>query len=135
MSTSHTPGPWRLDTWKYADGRELLTVQTDVDAIAQVSNLWVPDVRAAEQESNARLIAAAPEMLAALKAGLGLAEEAVELRELSDDPDDREMLDLYREHVAAMRAAIHKAEGRGAATIAPWDGRPDHMARKRGMVD
>jgi hypothetical protein len=50
------------------DAREVPTIQTDRDAVAQVLDLWPPDERKAERDANAHLIAAAPEMREALTA-------------------------------------------------------------------
>jgi hypothetical protein len=64
----HTPGPWRIETWTYQNAREVITIQTDKDAVATVCNLWRDnDDSTVEGVANARLIAAAPEMLAALE--------------------------------------------------------------------
>ena len=72
---THTSGPWRVENWKYPNSKEvarrdgIVTIVTESDAIAQLCNLWRPDDDPAETISknevmaNARLIAAAPEML------------------------------------------------------------------------
>ena len=68
--SKHTPGPWRVEDWQYpATGREHVpTVQTDTDAIAEALPLWHDtEDREAERLANARLIAAAPELLEALQ--------------------------------------------------------------------
>jgi hypothetical protein len=69
---SYTPGPWRVETWNYGKStgseREVPTIQTDRDAIAQALDLWPPDERQAERDANARLIARAPTMHALLTA-------------------------------------------------------------------
>lgn len=70
METKHTPGPWRVDVWKYSMAtppRECPTIVAEKDAIAEVFALWCPDDREAERIANAHLIAAAPELLAALE--------------------------------------------------------------------
>jgi hypothetical protein len=65
---THTPGPWRIENWIYQNAREVVTIQTDKDAIATACNLWRDgDDSTFEVMANARLIAAAPEMLAALE--------------------------------------------------------------------
>ena len=65
----HTPGPWRLEWWEYKGRREpVLTVRTDADAVAQVMGLWRDGADDSdERQANARLIAAAPDLLAALE--------------------------------------------------------------------
>lgn len=62
MKTEHTKGPWEIETKgsrHFIDGADQLTV-------AYVDRAGVRDRQ--EIEANARLIAAAPELLAALKA-------------------------------------------------------------------
>lgn len=63
----HTPGPWRKDLWKrQSDDKDMTVIIGGADAVAFVEPLWCLDERVAECEANARLIAAAPELLAAL---------------------------------------------------------------------
>ena len=73
---THTQGPWRVEDWKYTDSRlawrrdGVPTIVGANDAIAEVFNLYRPnaeDDAESEALANARLIAAAPEMLAALQ--------------------------------------------------------------------
>lgn len=88
----HTPGPWRIEVWHYTNGdRQVPTIQTDKDAIAQLYDLWPPDEREGERDANALLIAAAPDLLHACK----LARAA-----LPSGPE-----------LAAVMAAIEKAGG------------------------
>lgn len=95
-----TPGPWQMD---YPDGWGGVFVES-VDAtkgkpliasLYERESAFPPDDE--ERKANARLIAAAPDLLAALKA-LEWAVDGLE----------------YAEEVAAARAAIAKATG-GAA--------------------
>jgi hypothetical protein len=68
VRAQHTAGPWRVELWKYDDGKRIVpTVQNDSDAVAQITDLWCPDDRTAERDANARLIASAPDMLASLQ--------------------------------------------------------------------
>jgi hypothetical protein len=70
VAATHTPGPWKADRWDIGTGeakRPQIVVQSATDCVAYIQTLWVPDVRHAEEMANARLIAAAPEMLEALK--------------------------------------------------------------------
>jgi|688.fasta_scaffold1232921_2 hypothetical protein len=65
---THTQGPWRIETWIYQNARESVTIQTDKDAIATACNLWRDgDDSTFEVMANARLIAAAPDLLEALQ--------------------------------------------------------------------
>lgn len=114
-TTKHTPGPWRIETWNYDKAtppREALMVQTDRDAVAEVCNIWQNaneverrDVEA-EKQANARLIAAAPALLAALV-------ELIEQLEGIGIPDwhGAEGLSLTQ-----ARAAIAKATGKEVET-------------------
>jgi len=83
--TKHTPGPWKV-----IDGNE---VYSGVTPIAQS---WAT---VDEQEANARLIAAAPELLSALKA----LKEQLESEEA--DGHNRTV------HLIVIDSAIAKAEG------------------------
>ena len=94
----YTPGPWEVDT-----SRLLASVNTAPMnqqhkhiAMANYFNSVEPETRVTEQEclANARLIAAAPELLEACKAALKLANEMSEG-------------DLYDQ----IKNAITKAEG------------------------
>ena len=61
MNTKHTPGPWKHQgVAAYANGATI-AVATGLHSIATIQE------RLAEQEANAKLIAAAPELLAALQ--------------------------------------------------------------------
>jgi len=69
---THTPGPWQIQFWNDSSRpsrRDTPVITTGKDAIGELFNLWDEDGedREAERLANARLIAAAPEMLAALQ--------------------------------------------------------------------
>lgn len=114
----HTPGPWEIGT--STRGYEVCTIhgverQPTEDGLGQswvyvfppriIDGEWHwPDE--AEQLANARLIAAAPELLEALREWLD-ADDAWDC-----DPADDARLDRARE---AARAVIAKAEGRSNA--------------------
>ena len=108
MTTDHTPGPWTVE--------DNFTIMADVGAhICKVSE--PDDFPCLDQDegtqshvlaecgANARLIAAAPDMLAALKS---LAAVAV----WGPEDDDREEFD---QAMKAAQAAIARAEGRESA--------------------
>ena len=64
MSTEHTPGPWKvgkIEPWMKSIEIDGPAVKVDYD-----------DVIREQQEANARLIAAAPDLLLVLKAILGI---------------------------------------------------------------
>lgn len=86
MTAQHTPGPWQYH------------VTVDGDAIVagggkvRVAEALVCDVGYEDERANARLIAAAPDLLAACEAMIGTAKKA-------------------GMNVSAFRAAIAKAKG------------------------
>ena len=85
--SEHTPGPWKVADWGgliYADPDHFITVAEACDHV----------------DANLLLIAAAPDMLAALKEALRL----IELRDEWTFAGRYEALDV-------IRAAIAKAEG------------------------
>lgn len=115
----HTPGPWVLDMERdefgvtmrvymadaidspYAhDSAHALVVYEGADDDAY------PD-QFAEMSANARLIAAAPEMLDALKA-----HDAYMGAQFMDGPDSAALHPKAAENWLRVRAAIAKAEGR-----------------------
>ena len=81
MSESrHTPGPWRVRPGKNSDGEETLFIESDRESIATMDVVSVnggPFVLPPRAWANARLIAAAPDLLAALI----LCERALEERD------------------------------------------------------
>lgn len=95
MQTKHTPGPWHIGVRTYHAGRDVYGPKGEPVAVAD-QDITLPE----ESAANARLIAAAPELLAALVALVGEAD----LGEVDLDDDDRAKLD-------AARAAIAKATG------------------------
>jgi hypothetical protein len=98
MNTQHTPGPWHTDGF----------VTKDLDIISpdgRIAMIDCDDCDADTLEANARLIAAAPDLLDAL---LSIAEHA---REFADLEDSETMVARMTDKA---RAAIAKATG-GAA--------------------
>lgn len=103
-AAGHTPGPWRIDP-----GHSVLSIVAGDERIAAVSTVYYWQPFTATDAANARLIAAAPELLATLKrAWLALSWCAPLV------PDN----DPMREKCATVwdecQAAIAKAEGRGS---------------------
>ena len=106
MSTdkaSHTPGPWCVED-DHGE-RWIETAHGNDDTIAQVfrRSLKISAVRDKEFQANSNLIAAAPDMLAALKA-LRLA------REQDKYPSWEKGAPKFNEAEAMADAAIAKAE-------------------------
>jgi hypothetical protein len=95
----HTPGPWSTDEKEHDEPYQDIRIRSCFRGICRV---WIDDAPChdynAEQRANARLIAAAPELLAALQ---GL------LRGIFDGPDEADAAML----VAKARDAVNKATG------------------------
>jgi hypothetical protein len=96
--SAHTPGPWERETRPDSGGAERPIVVGDGDLVCAVSRRGLARQ---EAEANARLIAAAPDLLAASKA----IEAALTDLDVDFEPED----DLKRA-LNAVRAAVAKAE-------------------------
>jgi len=107
MTTEHTPGPWRVIAPR-GDRGEDAELRIDADPEAAPYGIATMNYSGVDDLANARLIAAAPELLAALR-GI-LAEPMLIPPQAPDLPA-----------VVAARAAIAKAEGRHC----PRCGSPD----------
>jgi hypothetical protein len=94
----HTPGPWTLHGWADND----YEINAALDTVCNVPGFDDDTVDADRAEANARLIAAAPELLAALRE---IADECNRRLRKGEDSGDRLTLQLCK-------AAIAKAEGR-----------------------
>lgn len=100
MTTAHTPGPWH-SVQNYGMGEPIkLTNPTSIAMCgsggAYVTSLGCPPE---EMAANARLIAAAPDLLAALEAILPMFD------------NDSPLLTVYDAEIKQARAAIDKAKG------------------------
>jgi hypothetical protein len=109
MPREHTPGPWKYD------GVESRLVVAAVEN--SIEHSFICDVLdtteglegdCPEADANGRLIAAAPDLLAACRALV----ETFELADLGDEPEDGEYGDGRRALNAGL-AAIAKATGQG----------------------
>lgn len=103
----HTPGPWRLEMGALSG---TLIIAERHGLIAEVGPL--PDARA-----DARLIAAAPDLLAQVCKSLKWAEGMLYRLPVKSDPTDRQALETWRD---GLQAAI--ANATGAETIGPEAG-------------
>lgn len=104
--SKHTPGPWTFREHGYPTLYRVHAFVEGSDS-APVCGLWMPAEQLTiveEGRANARLIAAAPELLEALKA----VESSVFLLGLHVDEDGCEGCQLR----VRARSAIAKAEGR-----------------------
>jgi hypothetical protein len=100
VAKTHTPGPWVIHAWGDASF-EVLAGDSCVCNVPYGDDDGAGDDRHDVIELNARLIAAAPELLAALKKWM---------ERYSRDTD---RLEFYKDVIAITRDAIAKAEGRG----------------------
>jgi len=99
---AHTPGPWVTSDTKFANG-----IRTEVEPAYEcgpicscIRTVNPRKVRTWDEvDANAKLIAAAPELLDACKAALAKEQEGA-FRVTADELGD------------ILRAAIHKAEGK-----------------------
>lgn len=103
----HTPGPWRFDqdwhripTILGADGAHVATVEKDNFIHGKFPGIGHTEPKP-ERDANARLIAAAPELLAALSG-------------LLSDLDNPDLIDIRDETIAQARAVVAKAEAGGS---------------------
>lgn len=106
-TAQHTPGPWTIgEREQFIDGFPRILANNGKNGVATML-LWGSDVT----NANARLIAAAPDLLAALQ---DLSAWAISLSEQSDE-NAQDLLDRFRRnHCGAMFAAekaIAKATG------------------------
>ena len=96
MTTKHTPGEWVVD----ADG-DVCT--DDLERLVAAVDWRHVSLRDGEAEANARLIAAAPDLLAACERFLAAQRMA--------ETDGRAGFGLYTEAIEAAEAAVKKARG------------------------
>ena len=106
MTTKHTPGPWM------ADG-----AQVTANGAQEINVAWANGYRVdlATVHANARLIAAAPDLLESAKAVTSMLElflDEISVREKAEGRDLQAAEGLAR--LEALRAAIAKAEGEQA---------------------
>ena len=101
--TNHTPGPFCVETQGPAPRKVI--VGADRSLVAMLYGQ-------PNEDADASLLAAAPEMLAALIDVIEIAQESVEVRQRSEDAYDRDTARSFQADIDRARAAIAKAEGR-----------------------
>ena len=94
MSAQHTPGPWSINEWPQAT----TDIAIGVIGTPLIAKVPLRDVSINEQKANARLIAAAPDLLAVVE-------------ELEESADYWSEYDVPLGIVDRLRAAIAKATG------------------------
>lgn len=107
----HTPGPW---TAKFGPGAGGGYQGVDGPKGERVA-LCDEDTRMGvfTREANARLIAAAPDLLEALRSLLSASADAIRYVP-ADGSEERDLCDAAGDAMIFARAAIARAEGRGA---------------------
>lgn len=100
-AATHTAGPWKITLCPPFCHRRISGTSYPYATVAEIP---VIKEYSSEDEANARLIAAAPELLAACKQAEWV------LGECSVGPD--KLSDLFPVKLASLRAAISRAEGR-----------------------
>jgi hypothetical protein len=100
---AHTPGPWEASRWRVCYG--VLPGQR-IGVICDVATN--KESRTPESEANARLIAAAPDLLAACKAAI---EEFRHLGQAMGEMTPPKTVDVWNR----VEAAIAKAERKGVS--------------------
>lgn len=108
---SFTPGPWKFSDWEqFGDTRFYISQQEgapytpDYSDVASLIAETVSSEKVAIQRANAQLIAAAPELLEALRALSDDIEERFDMQDRSTNPG-------IKYCVEQARAAIQKATG------------------------
>lgn len=106
MTGKHTPGPWHIE-WSMAQGGEAHHVcdSRDMGDLSTIATVHFHDDTEGETKANARLIAAAPELLEALEAGPSTLHEL---------PGGKECACSQCAFVRLKRAAIASATGGGS---------------------
>lgn len=104
MSAQHTPGPWRVGD----AGATVFGPRTEAPSPTTVATI-TKGVPSDCQRANARLIAAAPALLSALREIVTIADDDMQFPHRDRDTDDIGIHDL--ELLRRARAAIQQATG------------------------
>lgn len=114
----HSPGPWSFDATCF-DRR--IAIRGGKTAYGRPYNIALVNrpgsARDGEDRANARVIAAAPDLLEAAREGLIIAEADIEtekrlIEEWGADEGDSAALEVFTRRRDLIAAAIAKAEGR-----------------------
>jgi hypothetical protein len=108
MSAKHTPGPWELD-----DENAVCAGGVYIAAVKQVPCVAIRSIDLVTWDANARLIAAAPDLLDACRAMVAwdAAENSAEPFDNDNGTGFYQRIALCREAFDKARAAIAKATG------------------------
>lgn len=100
MKTQHTPGPWEIEPHSTIDKCFNVGPGISID---------YDDVNHEEQDANARLVSAAPELLEALQLIIGMAEDGYKLH--IKNGSHQEFLSEDRDALIKANQVIKKAKG------------------------
>ena len=120
MSTKHTPGPWVAECDPSNNNSEIATIAWVADWCVGIPTPGYPggnyrDTEYGLAEADARLIAAAPDLLKALRSVIDALESREDVYDGSDgEPRPNEAMSLLSEFGDVARAAIAKATGDAA---------------------
>lgn len=103
----HTPGPWALSRPKYSCDRERVKNSEGIQ-VADVHSHIEDDLVG---NANARLIAAAPELLEALEGAIGALEFSVDFARDDEGEDNSEDIEFAQNKLKAAILAIANARG------------------------
>lgn len=109
-----TPGPWDHDSGMYGNGKQYHSIYAPADAVVIAEFNAMPEFNPEQGEANANLIAAAPEMYAALSTIMELIDTGRLVRDISDDLNPGwaiKQMDLVLKLKNA-QTALAKAEGK-----------------------
>ena len=106
MNNKHTPGPWTISDNTNGEPRIYAPSGYCVALAVMPNNTNALDIRESAQ-ANARLIAAAPDLIAALAGAL------YQMEQMSNSETKENDIDLWQAQLDAIEA-IAKATGRGA---------------------
>lgn len=109
MNTKHTPGPWSIDQNDLALRGQFLDINTDYAGVL-VASVVDLDYDRPECEANARLIAAAPELLESLQEILDASDAELKGQGSDHDPECP-----FCSKADKARAVIAKATGQADA--------------------
>lgn len=112
QKAEHTPGPWSVEKWKKLDGEDI----TQVSAFSKDGNRTMQAVvNSANNEANARLIAAAPKLLDSHEPERGGADfldwVADRLVNVYGESENVDFVICLRRRAAKAREAISQAIG------------------------
>ncbi len=100
----HTPGPWEVSRGAQSDAYSVEAAMQTICNVKFIKGQELSKAGVKQEESNARLIAAAPELLAACKATIA---EFKQLGQAMGEYTPPETVDVWN----LVEAAIKKAEG------------------------